>query len=194
MIFDRPQPGFSLTQEPKGAPFENPPDIVDPEEAAKYHLDKMNNANAFEDIAHFLDSGLDIPTLVQGILRSAVFQGVHSIDVSLIIAPILHEFIKDVGDATGVDYDEGISDAEERAVIRYQRNVARAEKMLKKLDVNVEETMSGEETPDDTSMEDQMEAMIVADEEEKPMEETPMEEPTEAPMEEPKGLMSRSVM
>ena len=194
MIFDRPQPGFSLTQEPKGAPFENPPDIVDPEEAAKYHLDKMNNANAFEDIAHFLDSGLDIPTLVQGILRSAVFQGVHSIDVSLIIAPILHEFIKDVGDATGVDYDEGISDAEERAVIRYQRNVSRAEKMLKKLDVNVEETMSGEETPDDTSMEDQMEAMIVAGEEEKPMEETPMEEPTEAPMEEPKGLMSRSVM
>lgn len=192
MIFDRPQPGFSLTQEPKGAPFENPPEIVDPEEAAKFHLDNMNNANAFEDIAHFLDSGLDIPTLVQGILRSAVFQGVHSIDVSLIIAPILHEFIKDVAEATGTDYDEGISDDKERAVIRYQRNVSRAEKMLKKLGIDAEETVSGEEKPD--SMEDQMEAMIVADEEEKPMEETPMEEPTEAPMEEPKGLMSRSVM
>ena len=192
MIFDRPQPGFSLTQEPKGAPFENPPEIVDPEEAAKFHLDNMNNANAFEDIAHFLDSGLDIPTLVQGILRSAVFQGVHSIDVSLIIAPVLHEFIKDVAEATGTDYDEGVSDAEERAVIRYQRNVSRAEKMLKKLGIDAEETVSGEEKPD--SMEDQMEAMIVADEEEKPMEETPMEEPTEAPMEEPKGLMSRSVM
>ena len=64
--------------------------------------------------------------------------------------------------------------------------------MLKKLGISAEETMSGEEKPD--SMEDQMEAMIVADEEEKPMEETPMEEPTEAPMEEPKGLMSRSVM
>lgn len=192
MIFDRPQPGFSLTQEPKGAPFENPPEIVDPEEAAKFHLDNMNNANAFEDIAHFLDSGLDIPTLVQGILRSAVFQGVHSIDVSLIIAPILHEFIKDVAEATGTDYDEGVSDAEERAVIRYQRNVSRAEKMLKKLGIDAEETVSGEEKPD--SMEDQMEAMIVADEEEKPMEETSMEEPTEAPMEEPKGLMSRSVM
>ena len=152
----------------------------------------MNNANAFEDIAHFLDSGLDIPTLVQGILRSAVFQGVHSIDVSLIIAPILHEFIKDVAEATGTDYDEGVSDAEERAVIRYQRNVSRAEKMLKKLGIDAEETVSGEEKPD--SMEDQMEAMIVADKEEKPMEETPMEEPTEAPMEEPKGLMSRSVM
>lgn len=192
MIFDRPQPGFSLTQEPKGAPFENPPEIVDPEDAAKFHLENMNNADAFEDIAHFLESGLDIPTLVQGILRTAVFQGVHSIDVSLIVAPILHEFIKDVAEATGTDYDEGISNAEERAVIRYQRNVSRAEKMLKKLGVDAEETVSGEEKPD--SMEDQMEAMIVADEEEKPMEETPMEEPTEAPMEEPKGLMSRSVM
>ena len=192
MIFDRTPPGFSLTQEPKGAPFENPPDIVDPEEATRYHLDKMNNPNAFEDISYFLEAGIDIPTLVQGILRSAVFQGVHSVDVSLIVAPVLHEFIKDIGDATGVDYDEGISDNAERAVIRYQRNVARAEKMLKKLGINAEETMSGEEKPD--SMEDQMEAMIVADEEEKPMEETPMEEPTEAPMEEPKGLMSRSVM
>ena len=192
MIFDRPQPGFSLTQEPKGAPFENPPEIVDPEEAAMYHLDKMNNPNAFEDISYFLEAGIDIPTLVQGILRSAVFQGVHSIDVSLIIAPILHEFIKDVAEATGTDYDEGISDDKERAVIRYQRNVSRAEKMLKKLGIDAEETVSGEEKPD--SIEDQMEAMIVADEEEKPMEETPMEEPTEAPMEEPKGLMSRSVM
>jgi len=192
MIFDRTPPGFSLTQEPKGAPFENPPDIVDPEEATMYHLDKMNNPNAFEDISYFLEAGIDIPTLVQGILRSAVFQGVHSVDVSLIVAPVLHEFIKDIGDATGVDYDEGISDNAERAVIRYQRNVARAEKMLKKLGISAEETISGEEKPD--SMEDQMEAMIVADEEEKPMEETPMEEPTEAPMEEPKGLMSRSVM
>ena len=174
MIFDRVQPGFSLTQEPKGAPFENPPDITDPEEAAMYHLDRMNNADAFEDISYFLEEGIDIPTLVQGILRNAVFQGVHSIDVSLIVAPTLHEYNKD------------------RAVIRYQRNVARAEKMLKKLGVSAERTMSGEETEEDDGMKDQMEAMIVADTEEKPMEEVAPEETAEPPMEELKGLMARS--
>lgn len=192
MIFDRVQPGFSLTQEPKGAPFENPPDITDPEEAAMYHLDRMNNADAFEDISYFLEEGIDIPTLVQGILRNAVFQGVHSIDVSLIVAPTLHEFIKDIGDITGVDYDEGISNDGDRAVIRYQRNVARAEKMLEKLGVSAERTMSGEETEEDDGMKDQMEAMIVADTEEKPMEEVTPEETAEAPMEELKGLMARS--
>ena len=188
MLFDRVQPGFSLTQEPKGSPFENPPEISDPDEAAKYHLNRMNNADAFEDISFFLEKGIDIPTLVQGILRGAVFQGVHSIDVSLIIAPILHEFIKDIGDITGVDYDEGISDEKDRAVIRYQRNVDRAEKMLKKFGVDVEQTMS--EEPRNTSVEDQMEAMIVVDEE-MPMEDIPVEEDTQIPAEESKGLMSR---
>ena len=47
MLFDRVPPGYSLTQEPKEAPFENPPEINDPEEAAMYHLDKMNNVQAY---------------------------------------------------------------------------------------------------------------------------------------------------
>jgi len=42
-------------------------------------------------------------------------------------------------------------------------------------------------------MKDQMEAMIVADTEEKPMEEVTPEETVEPPMEELKGLMARSV-
>ena len=113
--------------------------------------------------------------------------------MSLIVAPTLHEFIKDIGDITGVDYDEGISNSKDRAVIRYQRNVARAEKMLKKLGVSAERTMSGEETEEGDGMKDQMEAMIVADTEEKPMEEVTPEETVEPPMEELKGLMSRSV-
>ena len=192
MIFDRVQPGFSLTQEPKGTPFENPPEITDPEEAAMYHLDKMNNADAFEDISYFLEEGIDIPTLVQGMLRNAVFQGVHSIDVSLIVAPTLHEFIKDIGDITGVDYDEGISNDKDRAVIRYQRNVSRAKKMLSKLGVDAERTMNSEEPAEDINMEEQMEAMIVVDNEE-PVEEVTPEMDSEPPMEDLKGLMTRSV-
>jgi hypothetical protein len=192
MIFDRVQPGFSLTQEPKGTPFENPPEITDPEEAAMYHLDKMNNADAFEDISYFLEEGIDIPTLVQGMLRNAVFQGVHSIDVSLIVAPTLHEFIKDIGDITGVDYDEGISNDKDRTVIRYQRNVSRAKKMLSKLGVDAERTMNSEEPAEDINMEEQMEAMIVVDNEE-PVEEVTPEMDSEPPMEDLKGLMARSV-
>ena len=54
--------------------------------------------------------------------------------------------------------------------------------------------MSGEETEEGDGMGDQMEAMIVAGAEEKPMEEVTPEETAEPPMEELKGLMSRSMM
>ncbi len=33
MMYDRPIPGQSLTTEPKNAPYENPPEIVDVDEA-----------------------------------------------------------------------------------------------------------------------------------------------------------------
>ena len=48
---------------------------------------------------YFLEAGLDLVRLVQGILRSAVMEGIHPIDVSLIIAPVIHEYIKGFTDA-----------------------------------------------------------------------------------------------
>ena len=117
MMFDRPPAGYSLTQEPKGAPFENPPEINDPAEAARYHLNRLSDPELMEDAMFFLEQGVDIMSLVQGILRGAVMQGQHSIDVSLIIAPVLHEFIKQAADVTDTPYEEGFDDKESKAVI-----------------------------------------------------------------------------
>ena len=192
MIFDRAPAGYSLTQEPKGTPFQNPPEINDPEEAAMYHLDKMNNVQAFEDIGFFLEEGIPIPTLVQGITRGAVMAGIHSIDVSLIIAPVLHEFIKDVGDVMGVTYDEGLEDPEARARQKYRRDVARADRMLKRLKVDVKETFEEGEDIDQDTKEQTDEMMIVAKAEVKEPE-TDMPKEESMPEEKSMGLMSRSM-
>ena len=192
MIFDRVPPGYSLTQEPKGTPFQNPPEINDPEEAAMYHLDKMNDAQAFEDIGFFLEEGVPIPTLVQGITRGAVMAGIHSIDVSLIISPVLHEFIKDVGDVLGIDYDEGLEDPKARARQKYRRDVARADRMLKKLNIDVEETyQEGKGVDQDTK--EQTDAMMIVAKAEVKEPETEMPEEENMPEEKSMGLMSRSM-
>lgn len=192
MIFDRVPPGYSLTQEPKGTPFQNPPEINDPEEAAMYHLDKMNNAQAFEDIGFFLEEGIDIPTLVQGITRGGVMAGVHSVDVSLIIAPVIHEFIKDVGDVLGIDYEEGLEDPKARARQKYRRDVARADRMLKKLNIDAEETyQEGKGVDQDTK--EQTDAMMIVAKAEVKEPETEMPEEENIPEEKSMGLMSRSM-
>jgi len=133
LMFERPIPGQSLTAEPKSQAFERPPEITDPIEALDAHMDNLAKEGAMEDALYFLEFGVDLVTLVQGILRGAVMEGIHSIDVSLIIAPVLHEHIKGFADASGVEYDEGFENEEGKKVLSYRRDVARAKEMLKKI-------------------------------------------------------------
>ena len=112
IIFAAPIPGQSLTTEPKNMPFERPPEIVDPIEALDMHIENITNQDAMEDALYFLEKGLTLTALVEGVLRSAVKEGMHSIDVSLIIAPVLHEYIKGLALESGVEFDEGFENPE----------------------------------------------------------------------------------
>ena len=132
-MFERPIPGQSLTAESKSQAFERPPEITDPIEALDAHIDNLSEDGAMEDALYFLEFGVDLVTLVQGMLRGAVMEGIHSIDVSLIIAPVLHEHIKGFADAAGLEYDEGFENAEGKRVLTYKRDMARAKEMLKKI-------------------------------------------------------------
>ncbi len=171
MQFDRPIPGQSLTTPPKAAPYERPPDVTDPREALELHLDNLMKDGAMDDVLFFLEEGLDIVTLVEGIARSAVMEGIHSIDISLIIAPVLHEFIKGAALRAGIDFEEGFGNKKAKQAITYSRNVSRAKRMLKEL--------KGEDKPDPMSLEDT----------EMPEPQETMEEPMEEP--EQQGLMAR---
>ncbi len=132
-MFNVPIPGESLTVEPKSMPYERPPEISDPIEALDLHINNITRPDAMEDMFFFLDSGLDLTSLVEGILRSAVMAGMHSVDVSLIIAPVLHEEIKALALEAGVEVEEGVDDNEEKNAVDYGRDVSRAKNMMKEL-------------------------------------------------------------
>ena len=134
LMFERPIPGQSLTAESRSQAFERPPEITDPIEALDMHIENLSKEGAMEDVLYFLEFGVDLVTLVQGILRSAVMEGIHSIDISLIIAPVLHEHIKGFADAARLDYDEGFDNKEGKKALDYRRDVARTKKMMKKLE------------------------------------------------------------
>ena len=132
-MFNVPIPGESLTVEPKSMPYERPPEISDPIEALDLHINNITRPDAMEDMFFFLHSGLDLTSLVEGILRSAVMAGMHSVDVSLIIAPVLHEEIKALALEAGVEFEEGFDDNEEKNAVDYGRDVSRAKNMMKEL-------------------------------------------------------------
>lgn len=161
-------PGQSLTAEPKNAPYENPPELNTEEDAVMWHLERLSEQDRMEALVDMLELGIDVVTLTEGLLRGAVLEGRHSIDISVIIAPVIHEFIVSTAEKVGIDYEEGLpDDSDDRENIRYQINEGKARKMLAKLDMGVKETT--------------VEEMPVVVEEEMPM---------EAPAK-PAGLMAR---
>lgn len=112
--FRAPIPGQSLTTPPKNMPYERPPEITDPEEALQEHLLRLTDPDKMEATLTLLESGVDLVTLTEGIVRNGVMNGIHSIDISLIVAPAIHEFIKSYADELGIQYEEGFENQAEK--------------------------------------------------------------------------------
>ena len=93
-MFSTPIPGQSLTKEPRSYAWEDPPKYSKPEDALMWHMDRLEEPERTKAVLTLLELGLDVVTLTEGVLRGGVVQGIHNIDVSLIIAPIIHEYIK----------------------------------------------------------------------------------------------------
>lgn len=168
MQFNGPIPGQSLTTPPKNFPWERPPEIVDPEEAIQMHITRLSDPDLLEDALNLLEfEDLDIQTVVKGIMRGAVANGIHSIDVALLAAPVVHEFLKQAAKAVGIDAEDGFED---KAAKKQRDDYVvsnRAKKMLKEMGAKPKEVAKEVE-----------------------MEEAPEEEAPVAP----KGLMARGDM
>ena len=173
-MFNAPIPGQSLTTEPKNYPWENPPEYSNAEDALMWHMDRLDDPEKTKACMGLLELGLDVVTLTEGLLRGAVAEGIHTIDTSLIIGPVIHEYLTGTADAAGIEYKEGLSENKmDMDALDSQAREQEARKILEDID--------NEEDIDLSPMK------------EEPMqEEMPMEQP-EMQEEKPKGLMARGV-
>ena len=180
-------PGQSLTDEPKNFAWERPPEITDPDKAIAYHIDYLSNSEVVESTLFILASGLPVKNFVDTILTNAVGNGIHSIDVGLLIAPTIHEAIKATADEGGINYKEEFSKDVEKNQMRKERETTlirsalmdslKEEGSSEDMDEGlIDETAEALGSPDAEQFED---AAMQSDEE--PMAEGSMAE--EAPME-----------
>lgn len=128
-----PIPGQSLLSTPGNAPYERPPEMNDPEEVVMYYLEKMEDPKKVTAALDALEMGLTVKDLTTGMLRAGVSEGMHSIDVSLIIAPVLHEQIRSIASAAEIEFEEGIEEEEDRSGIDYAISSHKARKMIKRI-------------------------------------------------------------
>lgn len=127
-MFKAPIPGMSLTTEPKGRPWENPPQYDDVDEVIEYYVTKLSKENVVDDLVEMMDIGIPIYVIVTGITRLSVMSGIHTIDVSMLVAPFLHEYLKLLAKASGANYEDGLPtrDQAEREASSLKTRVSKA--------------------------------------------------------------------
>ena len=106
-ILSGPIPGQSLTKKPGNYPWDKPSKFNNVDEIIELHLDDLSEEDSIDNLLLILERGLPLNVLVETYLTSKVSEGMHSIDVSILVAPVLHEFLYNLAKDSEEEQDSG---------------------------------------------------------------------------------------
>jgi hypothetical protein len=165
--FDRPIPGQSLTTEPRNNPWEQPAEMSDVNDIAKFYIEKLANPDVLDDLAAMAQAGVPITPIVEGTYLQGVMRGLHTLDAALVVAPVMHMFLKMSFKEMGIDAKDSTDDPQARASqAEMNRFMMLATKYLEDEDLDMGDP--GAELLSDI-VEDQGAEEEMTSEEEKPM-------------------------
>lgn len=172
--FTRPIPGQSLTAEPGNHPWERPPQYANPLDALEMYMERLADDEVLNDVIDLIDAGAPLYTIAGSMLGTGVMRGMHTVDVKVLLRPLLTAHIKSLADAIGMDdykitFDDYKDEQEEEAIKLKNRIKAKLSKVKGPLDEG-EQIM--EQVEESISEEGEVQEAV----------------PTE---EEPKGLMAK---
>lgn len=179
--FDGPIPGQSLTAEPGNAPWEKPSKHSDPMDALEMYMEKLGDESVLDDILDMLDIGIPVSVVVGSMLSTGVMEGMHTVDVKLVLKPLLMAQIKTLADVSGLDYKMTMEDYRDKDAEAKKRRMGKLASKLAMSTGKVSQPDAGQEI-----------AMQV--EEDMTNEEPVVEAPEQDEEVMPKGLMAKEQM
>jgi len=162
---DAPIPGMSLTAPVGGRPWQQPPQMATVEESIDYYITKIMDREFLPELLTIIELGVPLTTIANSFQLASVMEGKHSIDVGVLVLPVIVELMITVAEANEIEYVSGMERKREDKLSNAQVALAKKKGLLGKIEEDEEEQP-----------------------EEMPMPEQQDEEPMEAPT---MGLMSK---
>ena len=106
-MIDAPIAGQSLTAELGNRPWQQPPQYSTVEDALQYYIPRLTNPEMIEDLFNVMETGIPLTTLANAIQSSGVMEGKHSLDVGILIMPVLIETMAYLAEEADVEYEVG---------------------------------------------------------------------------------------
>lgn len=142
-----PVAGMGLTAELGGRPWQSPPKYTSPEQALEYYLPRLTSPDAYDQLLDVLELGVPITAIADSLQTGGVMQGLHTIDVGILITPVLMEMLAYIGDDAGIEYNLGTDTPMDEDKIRDSQIALAMRKARERIPEAVEDAKDGEQEP-----------------------------------------------
>lgn len=122
--FGAPIPGNSLFTTPNDVPWERPSELDTVDDALAYYFTNLRDPEIIDDLMTVVDMGIPLDPIVKTMYLASVMRGIHNLDVGLIVAPVLTEFLAAVAKTYEIDFKYAAIDPEEARSEKEQQKVA----------------------------------------------------------------------
>ncbi len=147
-LLDAPIAGMSLTHELGARPWQSPPQYKTVDETVEYYMERMATDDFMEQLEGVMEMGIPLTTLANIIQQSSVMEGKHSLDVGMLVMPLLIEMMMLIGDNAEIEYDSGLEDlpdtkTKDTLIASVRKDMQGKIEEVKEEPVEEEETKSG---------------------------------------------------
>jgi hypothetical protein len=150
---DAPIPGMSMLHEVGARPWQTPPELTTVDETVDYYLERMSSDEFLEQLEDILEMGIPVTNVANVLQLGGVMEGIHTVDMGMLVLPVIVEMMMLVGDSAGIEYDSGLDKQAEMNQKRTRNTlVAKTARKLqmelnekkKNKDIDTEETVEPE--------------------------------------------------
>jgi hypothetical protein len=159
VILDAPVPGMSLTAEPKSRPWRRPYRFASVDEAVEFYMPMFADETFTTLLVEQIENGVPLTTISEILTTSNVMEGNHSIDVAVLVSPVLIEAMQFIAEEQGVPPVIGTESELYKNIAMDSELVRRAVKDVEGTTDNIEQAIAVEVSPADEEkvMEDEQE-------------------------------------
>jgi len=113
---DSPIPGMGMTAPLGGRPWQQPPQLATVEDAIEYYIPKFADRDFAPELLTVIELGIPLTTLANTMQLASVMEGKHSIDVGVLVMPVLVEMMINLAEQNGIPYKSGLDPEKEDGI------------------------------------------------------------------------------
>jgi hypothetical protein len=103
-IFQPVAPGISWTAPEKSRPWQQPPQLVNIGDVVQRYMDNFSDQEVMSNAIDAIETKVPLSVMAQSIMLNHVSEGVHTLDMGILVMPVIIELLVTFAELSKVDY------------------------------------------------------------------------------------------